>query len=139
MLQGQKKLIEYFKNRGTGWCEGIEVFCSDRWQGFLNTAKAVFPNATLVVDRFHFFSHLNKALENQRKDLRRQFKDQDDFKRLKWALLKNAEDLTADQKKKLARAFLLSPQLKLLYEHKESFRSIFNQRLSREHGEIELN
>ena len=56
MLQGQKKLIEYFKNRGTGWCEGIEVFCSDMWQGFLNTAKAVFPNATRVVDRFHFGS-----------------------------------------------------------------------------------
>lgn len=135
----QKKLIEYFKNRGVGWCEGIEVFCSDMWQGFLNTAKAVFPNATRVVDRFHFFSHLNKALDNQRKNLRRQFKDQDAFKRLKWALLKNAEDLTADQKKKLARAFLRSPQLKLIYEHKESFRSIFNQRLSREHGEIKLN
>jgi transposase len=135
----QKKLIEYFKDRGAGWREGIEVFCSDMWQGFLNTAKAVFPDATLAVDRFHFFSHLNKALDSQRKNLRRQFKDQDDFKRLKWALLKNAEDLTADQKKKLARAFLLSPQLKLIYEHKESFRSIFNQRLGREHGEIELN
>ena len=47
--------------------------------------------------------------------------------------------MTADQKKKLARAFLRSPQLKLIYEHKESFRSIFNQRLSREHGEIKLN
>lgn len=135
----QEKLMEYFKNRGTAWCEGIEVFCSDMWQGFLNTAKAVFPNATLVVDRFHFFGYLNKALDNERKSLRRKFKDQEDFKRLKWALLKNAEDLTDDQKKKLARAFLLAPQLKLLYEHKEKFRSIFDQRLTREQGEIELN
>jgi len=135
----QEKLIKYFKNRGTAWCEGIGVFCSDMWQGFLNTAKAVFPNATLVVDRFHFFGYLNKALDNERKSLRRKFKDQEDFKRLKWALLKNAEDLTDDQKKKLARAFLLAPQLKLLYEHKEKFRSIFDQRLTREQGEIELN
>ena len=135
----QEKLMEYFKNRGTAWCEGIEVFCSDMWQGFLNTAKAVFPNATLVVDRFHCFGYLNKALDNERKSLRRKFKDQEDFKRLKWALLKNAEDLTDDQKKKLARAFLLAPQLKLLYEHKEKFRSIFDQRLTREQGEIELN
>lgn len=135
----QDKLIEYFKNRGTAWCEGIEVFCSDMWQGFLNTAKAVFPNATRVVDRFHFFGYLNKALDNERKSLRRKFKDQEDFKRLKWAVLKNAEDLTDDQKKKLARAFLLAPQLKLLYEHKERFRSIFDQRLTRKQGEIELN
>lgn len=137
--RNQEKLIEYFKNRGADWCGGIEVFCSDMWQGFLNTAKAVFPNATLVVDRFHFFGYLNKALDNERKRLRRQFKDRDEFKWLKWALLKNAEDLTDDQKKKLARAFLLAPHLRLLYEHKEKFRSLFDQRLTRKQGEIELN
>ncbi len=47
--------------------------------------------------------------------------------------------MTDDQKKKRDRAFLLAPQLKLLYEHKEKFRSIFNQRLTRKQGEIELN
>jgi len=134
-----QRLIEYFKNRGLEGCEGIEVFCSDMWKGFIHTAQAVFPNATLVVDRFHFFGYLNKAVDNPRKNLRRQFKDQEDFKCLKWALLKNAEDLTADQKKKLNRAFLLSPQLKLIYDHKEKFRAIFDQHLTREHGEIELN
>jgi transposase len=135
----QEKLIEYFKNQGIDWCEGIEVFCSDMWQGFLNTAKAAFPNATLVVDRFHFFGYLNKALDNERKSLRRQFKDRDEFKRLKWALLKNSEDLTDDQKKKLARAFLLAPQLELIYRHKEKIRLIFDQRLTRQQGEVELN
>jgi transposase len=135
----QEKLIEYFKNKGIDWCEGIEVFCSDMWQGFLNTAKAAFPTATLVVDRFHFFGYLNKALDNERKSLRRQFKDRDEFKRLKWALLKNSEDLTDDQKKKLARAFLLAPQLELIYRHKEKIRLIFDQRLTRQQGEVELN
>ena len=135
----QVKLIEYFQGRGTEWCETIEVFCSDRWQGFINTAKTVFPNATLVVDRFHFFSHLNKALDHQRKSLRRQFRDKDEFKCLKWALLKNAEGLAPDQKKKLDRAFLLAPQLKLIYDHKEKFRAIFNQKITRNQGEIELN
>ncbi len=135
----QNRLIEYFQNRGTTWCETIEVFCSDMWQGFINTAKAVFPNATLVVDRFHFFSHLNKALDHQRKSLRRQFKDHEEFKRLKWVLLKNAEDLSEEQKKKLALAFLIAPQLKMFYEQKEKFRSIFNQHLTKEAGEIALN
>ncbi|MBK8897061.1 MAG: transposase [Candidatus Competibacteraceae bacterium] len=51
----QAKLIGYFKNKGTEWCEGIDVFCSDMWPGFINTARAVFPRATVVVDRFHFF------------------------------------------------------------------------------------
>jgi transposase len=135
----QEKLIEYFKNKGTEWCEGIEVFCSDRWQGFINTAKAVFPQATLVVDRFHFFSYLNRAVDSQRKSLRRQFKDKEELKRLKWALLKNPENLTPAQKDKLDHAFLQSPELKLIYDHKEKFRAIFNQHLTRKQGEIELN
>ena len=135
----QEKRIQYFKDKGTEWCEGVEVFCSDMWPGFINTARAVFPNATVVVDRFHFFSYLNKAVDNQRKSLRRQFKDQDDLKRMKWALLKNAEGLTPDQKKKRDQAFLLAPQLKLIYDHKEKFRALFNQKINRNQGEIELN
>ena len=135
----QEKLIQYFKDKGTEWCEGVDVFCSDMWPGFINTARAVFPNATVVVDRFHFFSYLNKAVDNQRKSLRRQFKDQDDLKRLKWTLLKNADGLTPDQKKKRDHAFLLAPQLKLIYDHKEKFRALFNQKIDRNQGEIELN
>ena len=134
----QTKLIAYFQNKGTEWCEGIEVFCSDMWAGFMNTARAVFPRVTLVVDRFHFFSYLNKAIDNQRKSLRRQCKDQEAYKGLKWALLKNVEDLTPEQKKKRDRAFLLSPELKLLYEHKEWFRAILNQNLTRKQGDIAL-
>ena len=34
---------------------------------------------------------------------------------------------------------MLIPQLKIFYEKKEKFRLIFNQRLTREQGEIELN
>ena len=44
-----------------------------------------------------------------------------------------------EPKKKLDRAFLLAPQLRLIYEHKETFRKIFNQNLTRKQGEIELN
>ncbi len=109
----QAKLIEYFKNKGAVWCEQIAVFCSDMWPGFINTARAVFPHATVVVDQFHFVDYLNKAVDGQRKSLRRQFKGHEELKRLKWALLKKAENLTPNQKKQLDRAFLLSPELKL--------------------------
>ena len=134
----QAKLIGYFKSKGVEWCEGIDVFCSDMWPGFINTARAVFPRATVVVDRFHFFGHLNKAVDGQRKSLRRQFKDREELKRLKWVLLKNAENLTPDQKKKRDRAFALFPELKLSYDHKEKFRAIFNRDLTRKQGEVEL-
>ena len=39
----------------------------------------------------------------------------------------------------MTRILILSPQLKLIYEHKEKFRSIFDRHLTRKLGEIELN
>lgn len=38
----QAKRIGYFKGTGLEWCEGIEVFCSDLWSGFIHTARSYF-------------------------------------------------------------------------------------------------
>jgi len=103
------RLISYFEGKGTEWCSRIEVFCSDMWDGFINTAEAVFPNASVTADRFHFFWHLNKAADNQRKHLRKVFKENEEFRHLKRTLLKNGEDLSSEEKKKSARAFIIAP------------------------------
>jgi len=133
------KLVSYFKGKGEEWLGNIEVFCSDMWDGFISTAKAVFPNAAIVVDRFHFFWHLNKAVDNQRKHLRRVFKEHEEFKHLKWALIKNQNDLTAEEKKKSDSAFILAPELKQIYEHKEQLRAIFEEDLSKKQAELKIN
>jgi transposase len=102
------------------------------WEGFINTAPAVFPNAVIVVDRFHFFRYMNKAVDDQRKHLRRLCQNYDEFKHLKWVLLKNQADLTEDEKKKLHQAFNLAPALKALYEQKEKLRGIFERSMPKE-------
>jgi len=38
------------------------------WDGYVSTAKNVFPNAEIVIDRFHFFGQMSKALDNVRMD-----------------------------------------------------------------------
>lgn len=58
--------------------------------------------------------------------MRKFYKDQEDFKRLKWALLKNSENLTPTQKDKLDRAFLRSPELKLIYSTPLQFVELLN-------------
>lgn len=45
------ELITYFKAKGDTYCNSIEVFSCDLWEGFISTAKAVFPNADIVADR----------------------------------------------------------------------------------------
>ncbi|OQY28510.1 MAG: hypothetical protein B6244_07125 [Candidatus Cloacimonetes bacterium 4572_55] len=50
------------------FCQSIEVFSCDMWDGYVSTAKNVFPNAEIVIDRFHFFGQMSKALDNVRMD-----------------------------------------------------------------------
>jgi transposase len=63
-----EKWIGDCKGRGPEGGDGMEVFGSDLGQGFIHTAPAAFPHATRVVDRFHCFGDLNKAVDSPRKN-----------------------------------------------------------------------
>jgi len=131
LLEDRSKanVMNYFNNLGSTFCNQIEVFSSDMWEGYINAAKALFPNAYIVVDRFHFFAHLKKALDNSRKALRKKFPQEEDLKNVKWLFLKNKENLTENQKEQID-SLLINPlyvNLKQAYEAKESFRAIMEE------------
>ncbi|NJL77154.1 MAG: ISL3 family transposase [Saprospiraceae bacterium] len=128
-------LIAYFKAKGKAYCENIKVFSCDMWEGFSNTAKAVFPNADVVIDRFHFFCHLNAVLDKQRKRLRKTHQEEEAFKRIKWLLFKAWEQLDQAQRKVLMKAFRLSPILRDLYFLKNELYNIFQTDLTKEQAE----
>jgi transposase len=125
------ELIAYFKAKGSDFCAAITVFSCDLWDGFIATAKAVFPNADVVADRFHFFKLLNDVLDKERKKLRYDFKNDEDFKATKWLLFKHWEDLNDKQKRTLLRAFRKSKALRQLYFAKNELRNIFQTDLSK--------
>lgn len=130
-------LINYFKCLGKDFCHGIEIFSTDMWEGYINTAAALFPNAAIVVDRFHFFAHLQKAVDNCRKVLRKEFPDAEDLKKVKWLFLRNYENLSEQQKEQVNR-LLSNPDYRLLkeaYEAKESFRAILEEELDIEQAD----
>jgi len=133
-------LIPYFQGLGSDFCEGIEIFSSDMWEGYINTAKEVFPNASIVVDRFHFFAHLQKAVDSCRKALRREFPDAEELKNVKWLFLKNKENLSLEQKQQI-EVLLAHPtyeQLKEVYQAKESFRDILERNISPQQADKQL-
>jgi len=133
-------LIPYFQKLGSAFCEGIEIFSSDMWEGYINTAKEVFPNASIVVDRFHFFAHLQKAVDSCRKALRKEFPDAEELKNVKWLFLKNKENLSPEQKQQI-ETLLANPayeQLKEVYQAKESFRDILEQDISPQQADKQL-
>jgi transposase len=79
----------------------------------------VFPNALIVIDRFHVMKLVNKALNKLRLFL--------ELKGLKnrYLLLKNGRDLTEEEKNALVELLQKSPSLSIAYELKEEFRDIY--------------
>ncbi|MBK8473050.1 MAG: transposase [Sphingobacteriales bacterium] len=95
------------------------------WDGYITSSKALFPNAKIVIDRFQQ-PHLNAAVDEQRKEIRKTNKDVEVFKGIKWALLKDPKRLTVQDEEKLSKAFEQSSVLEEIYEIKNtgSFRFV---------------
>ncbi len=132
-LEDRKKetIVAYFKEKGADICNKIEVVSSDMsdmWEGYTNLAGAgnIFPNACSVIDRYHFFVHMNKALDGMRKALRKDFPDEIHFKNLRWALLKSPDDLSEQEQQTLKKVFEISPQLQAVYDLRKELKAIFD-------------
>jgi transposase len=123
------KLIEHFLSKGAAFLQQISHVTCDMWDGYISAAMAVFPNTTIIIDRLHVSMHLNQAIDKQRKELRKEDKDAEELKNTKWILLKNEDDLTTQEKEKLAKVFEYSPVLEELYTIKKTFKAIFDSTL----------
>lgn len=132
------ELIAYFQAKGTAYCAAIEVFSCDFWEGFMNTAKEVFPNAAIVPDRFHLFKMIHDVLDKERKKLRKAFKDEQAYKSIKWMLFKAWEKLTSEQRTFLLKAFRKAPVLRNLYFLKNELRNIFEKDMTKEEAKVYL-
>ncbi len=82
----------------------------DMWGGFPKVIEKIFPNAKIVIDRFHVMKLVNKSLNKIRLIL--------GLKGLKnrTILLKNYQDLTEEEKEKLLEVLRQSPCLSIAYE-----------------------
>lgn len=137
----EKETLEtWLDERGKAWCAIVEVACSDMWDAYQNTAAAKLPNARCTVDRFHVMKNLNAALTKARRSIQTHA-DEDTKKILKgcrWPLVKNKENLNAEDRQKLAEVFAVSKELAACYAFKETFRNLFNQALDFESAEKQL-
>lgn len=130
VLKDRKKasLEDWFRARGVPWCAHVEVYCSDMWDQYHEAAQAHLPNALPVVDRFHVMKNLNDAVTKARRAIQRlaPAEQHEILKGCRWLLVKNRENLSAEENSTLETLLTASPELKRLYELKESFRNWFN-------------
>jgi transposase len=89
------------------------------WAGFPKVITSVFPKAAVVFDRFHVMKLVNEALNKMRKQVGVKVKGS------RFLLLKNSQDLTELEQKMLEQLLNQSACLRIAYEMKEEFRSIY--------------
>lgn len=108
--------------------EQVEEVCVDMWGGFPKVIKAVFPNADVVIDRFHVQKLINKALNKIRLKL--------ELKGLKnrCLLMKNQANLTSESKRELELLLKSSPSLRIAHELKEELIKIYNSDITATSG-----
>ena len=140
ILPSRKKedLIVHFQSLGQDFCNQIQVVCCDIWKTYIIVAQQCFPKAEIVLDRFHIVKALNSVLDKFRKALRKEFKAQEVFKKLKWKLFKRPEQCNEKQLKDIETALDLSPTLRKMYDLRNEFNTIFDDATSKEDLLIEL-
>ena len=119
-------LSTYFRSKKDR--ENVEVFISDMWKPYADTASVYFKNAKQVVDKYHWIRQVIWAFERVRKDVQKQFqKDyRTYFKHSKTLLTKRYDFLEDHQKQQVMVMLSVSPTLYSAHFMKEQFLKILD-------------
>ena len=113
-------IITVLKQQPSAMREGVEEVCVDMWGGFPKVIREVFPNAKIVIDRFHVQKLINRALNKIRLVLK--------LKGLKnrYLLMSNQSNLTDENREALEVVLSSSPILRIAHQFKEELITIYN-------------
>lgn len=131
-------LMKHLLSKGEKFLNQIEVVTCDMWDAYVNVSKTLFPNAQIVIDRFHWMKHLTKAVDSQRKLERKLNPELEELKGVKWKLIKNKNKLSESELEELEKVFESAPELEVVYEFKNSFQSIFDCNFSKEKARSQI-
>ena len=93
--QNAKELFETLSEEQRA---GVEAVAMDMWAAFENAATELMPHADIVHDKFHVSAHLNKAVDEVRKEEHRELMSKGDetIKKTKFLWLRNIPDLRCE-------------------------------------------
>lgn len=146
VLEGRKKetVVAFLASIPEALRASVAEVCTDLYDGFINAAQEVLPQARVVGDRFHVAKLYRAALDDLRrselKELRGVLSKQQ-FKGLKgvlWALRRKSQDLTLEQQQVLDLLFACSPALRKAYALREKLTAIFDTKQTKEAARASL-
>lgn len=126
--RSQATLRAYFSAYSKEKRNNVNFFISDMNKVYTSIAEDLFPNATIIIDKFHVARYCNWAIENVRRNVQKNLPDHTRkyFKRSRKLLLKPMANLTDEQKDKVSLMLSFSEKLCNAYLLKEYFHSFMN-------------
>jgi transposase len=96
----------------------VHTVVMDMWDPFHKAVKSIFPEACIVIDKYHVVQKVTQALDQVRKKI-------PGLKKGRFKLLKGSEKLTINEKQQLDE--MLEEHLELSYAYflKELFREVY--------------
>jgi transposase len=125
--RNKKTLDAFLKNLTKEQKRSIEAVAMDMWEPFINRVRHYLPRAQIVFDFFHVVQSFGRVIDQVRRSEYAKAKGQkrDVIKDSRYLLLKNEENLTDEQRPRLAQllevnrtlasVYILKDQLKMLY------------------------
>lgn len=119
----QNYLTEYFRGIPKSERHRVKFFACDMWRPFTDIARAYFPNAKIVIDRYHFVRQATWAIENVRKRVQKTMlvSHRRYFKRSRSLILRRYNTLSKDEKEACELMLYYNDDLRQAHYLKEKF------------------
>lgn len=121
--KNSEQLIGYFLKFPISQRKNVKYLVMDMSLQFRDIMTTCFPDAKIVVDKFHVCRHVTWAIENVRKAEQKKFSDERRkyFKRSRWLILSRHAKLNQQQCLQLENMLSVSNRLAEAYWLKENF------------------
>jgi transposase len=120
----------FFRWLGPRRSRSIKVVCCDMWSIYIEAVRKTLPGAALLFDRFHVVAHLNRAVDDVRRETWRQLPEEEkrEFKQTRWLWLKNPWNLQPEEQQRLSALCRKNQPIVRAYYLKEAFQCFWEYR-----------
>lgn len=118
----------FFAWLGPRRARSILIVCCDMWAVYVAAMREKLPRAFLVFDRFHVVQHLNRAVDEVRRQCWRRLSEdaKGAFKKTRWLWLKNPWNLKDGEKRRLSALCRTNQPIVRAYYLKEAFQRFWD-------------
>lgn len=121
--RSQSYLVSYFRDIPKNERYRVKFFVCDMWRPYTELAQTFFPNATVVIDKYHFIRQATWAIENVRKRIQKTMPAhlRKYYKRSRSLILTRYFKLKGEKKQACDLMLLYNDDLRLAHYLKEWF------------------